>query len=94
MSFRLKQKDCDILMCIAEHRMLTISQIAIIFEKSKPVISRRMRNLDKAGLVKVIRYELGRARGRPEGMLGLTGCGIDILKEKELINIDLPYEKI
>ena len=33
MSFRLIEKDCKTLECIAEYRMLTLSQIAAMFHK-------------------------------------------------------------
>jgi len=94
MSFRLKSADCNILECLAEHRVLTVSQVAALFHKSQQVIRRRLRDLEEGGLVEVVGSELGRGRGRPENSMGLTERGIDILKEKGLLAKDILYDKV
>jgi hypothetical protein len=94
MSFRLKETDCNVLECIAEHRVLTVSQIAAIFHKSRQVTRRRLHDLEEGGLIEIVGTEFGRGRGRPENSLGLTERGIDILKERGLLGQDLPYEKV
>jgi hypothetical protein len=94
MSFRLKTADCDILECFAEYRVLTVSQVAAIFHKSRQVTRRRLHDLEERGLVEVVYTEFGRGRGRPESSLGLTERGIYILKEKGLLAQDIPYDKV
>ena len=93
MSFRLKENDCKTLECIAEYKMLTVTQIAAIFHKSRQVIRRRLNDLEKAELIEVIGRKFGRGRDRPENSLGLTERGVDVLKDKGLLN-DVPYEKV
>ena len=94
MSFRLKTADCNILECLAEHKVLTVSQVAAIFHKSRQVMRRRLHDLEERGLVEVVGTEFGRGRGRPENSLGLTERGIDVLKEKTLLAGDIPYDKV
>ena len=94
MSFRLKENDCKMLVCLAEYRMLTVTQVAAIFCKSRQVIRRRLSNLEQAGLIEVTGREFGRGRGRPENSLGVTKCGVDVLKNKGLLNKDVPNDKI
>ena len=85
MSFRLIEKDCETLKCIAEYRILTVSQIAAMFYKKRQVVRRRLRELEEKGLIEVASYEFGRGRGRPEKSMSLTGCGVDLLKDKGLL---------
>jgi DNA-binding PadR family transcriptional regulator len=77
-----------------EYRTLTPTQITTFYQKSRQVVWRRLRILEKEGLIQTIRYEFGRGRGRPESLLGLTEHGVEILIEKGLIGKDVPYEKI
>jgi hypothetical protein len=74
--------------------MLTVTQIAAIFHKSRQVVRRRLNNLEKAKLIEVTGREFGRGRGRPENSLGLTEHGVDVLRAKNMLIKDVPYEKV
>jgi len=94
MSFRLKEADCKVLERLADHRMLTAVQLAAITQRSAQVVRRRVRGLEEAGLVEVIGREYGRGRGRPERSFGLTSQGVDLLREKGMIDRTVPYDKV
>ena len=94
MAFKMNHNDSKALMALAEYRVLTPTQITTFYQKSRQVVWRRLRILEKEGLIQTIRHEFGRGRGRPESLLGLTEHGIDILIEKRLIDKDIPYENI
>lgn len=94
MAFRMNRNDCKILESIAEYRTLTPTQITTFYQKSRQVIWRRLRILEKEGLIQAIKREFGRGRGRPENSLGLTEYGLNALKEKGIIGRDVLYEKI
>ena len=94
MAFRLRERDCMTLECLADYRILTVPQLAAIFRKNKQVIRRRFAGLEKEGFIEVIKSDFGRARGRPENLLGLTERGVDVLREKILIGSDVPYENV
>jgi hypothetical protein len=94
MSFRLIENDRMTLKCIAEHRILTVSQIAAMFHKNKQAVRRRLRNLEEGGLVEVVGFQFGRGRGRPENSLGLTKEGVDVLKAKGLLGSDVSYDDV
>jgi hypothetical protein len=94
MTFRLREDDCRTLECMAEYRMLTVTQLAAILHKSKQIVRRRVNDLEKEGLVEVTGREFGRGLGRPENSLGLTESGVDILKNRGLLNKDVPYGNV
>lgn len=94
MTFRLKEDDCRTLECIAEYRMLSVTQLAVILHKSRQVVRKRLKDLEKAGLIEVVGREFGRGRGRPENSLGVTERSVNILKEKGLLNQDVPCDKV
>ena len=94
MAFRLRERDCKALECLADYRILTVPQLAAFFRKNKQTIRRRFNVLEKEGFIEVIKRDFGRARGRPENLLGLTERGIDVLREKNLVGGDVPYENI
>ena len=94
MSFKLNKSDYKTLECIAEYRILTVTQIAAIFHKSRQVVRRRLNNLEQAGFIEIAGHEIGRGRGRPESYQGLTKCGIDVLRNRGLLNKEIPYDDV
>jgi len=94
MAFKMNRKDGIVLRSLAEYRVLTPTQITTFYQKSRQVVWRRLRILEKEGLIRTIKYEFGRGRGRPESLLGLTEHGIKILTEKKLIDKAVPQESI
>ena len=71
MTFRMNHNDGKILESLAEYRTLTPTQITALHQSSKQAVWRRLRLLEREGLIGPIRHELGRGRGRPESLLGL-----------------------
>lgn len=93
MPFRLQKGDYDIIKCLAEYRILSVSQIAAVFRKSRQVMRRRCRELKLQGVIKV-NNELGQSFGRPERLFALTERGVDVLREQGLVGKDVPYENV
>ena len=92
MTFRLRESDCKTLEHLAEYRILNMTQLAAVLQKNKPAVRKRIRDLRKEGFVEVAGNEYGQNFGRPESLLMLTEQGVDILKVKNLIATDVPYE--
>jgi len=90
----MNANDYKILETVAEFRVLTPSQISVFFRKNKQVVWRRLHILEKEGMIQVVKREFGRRRGRPENSLGLTECGFKVLKEKEILDEKITYEKV
>lgn len=94
MALRMNHNDYKILEYIADFRLLTPTQIAILHQKNRQVVWRRLRVLENEGFLKTVRSALGQNRGRPENLLGLAEKGLDVLKEKNLIYTETPYERV
>jgi len=90
-AFRLQKGDYEIVEYLAKYRILSISQLAAVFRKSKQVMRRRCRELRLYGVVKA-NNELGQSFGRPEKLFSLTERGAELLIDKGLIGEDTPYE--
>jgi Replication-relaxation len=94
MAFKLNQNDWKILGTIADCRILTPTQLAILFQKGKQVIWRRIRMLQNEEFITASRCDLGQSRGRPEQLLGLTEHAFQILMEKSILAKDTTYEAV
>jgi len=66
MAFTLNKNDTDLLGSLAEYRVLTITQAAILMERSLRSARRRIDDLLKDDLVAVHHPAGHKSRGRPE----------------------------
>ena len=94
MTFKLRTNDIRTLEHVADHRILTMAQLAAVLQKNKPAVRKRIRDLRKEGFVEVTANEFGQSFGRPESLIGVSEQGADRLKENKLIAEDVPYESI
>jgi len=99
MAFILNKTDRKALSSIAEHRVLTLSQVTAIQQKSRQVVRRRLRALEGAGLILSATRSFGQSRGRPEKLVSLTETGIDLLRSespalRRIPNSNLTAEKL
>jgi hypothetical protein len=72
---RINRQSLDFLAELADYRILSPSQIAVLRFGSKRSARRRMQELLGAGLVEVLPIRAGREAGRPEKVYGLSARG-------------------
>lgn len=94
MTFKFNKNDHQVLTAIAEHRVLTASQVTAIQRKSRQVVRRRLQKLEQAGVIITATRGFGQSRGRPEKMVSLTQEGADLLGPKYPVLRDVPINKI
>ena len=94
MAFLLNKNDLALLASIGENRVLTSTQIAAIHQKCKQVARRRLRALERAGLIHANKQAQGRSRGRPENLISLTETGADLLRSKLPDLEEIPNDKL
>lgn len=71
----------ELLQSIAEHRLLTVTQIAALHYGSRQAARRRLRQLEGEGLVSSSERHFGPGQGRPEGVYTLSRKAASLLKE-------------
>lgn len=94
MAFRLKASDLTIFEAIAEHRIVTASQISAVLNKKRQSIWRRILELGKQDFIHISERQFGRSRGRPEKLVSMGSHGVDVLKEKQILGADVPEDLI
>ena len=92
MEFRLAKNDLALLKILAEYRILTVTQISALTLRSPQVIRRRLRILNKEGILTVRARGYGRNMGRPEDLIILTEKGMGFFLSKR--NLPAPSEYI
>jgi len=86
MALRLNKKDRKIVSLIAEHKILTVSQLAALTQRSRQVIGRRLRLFLGDEMVFTRMRGYGRGAGRPEDIIFLTEKGVMFLRNEEIIS--------
>lgn len=94
MAFKLNKNDLTLLASLAEYRVLTMSQVAAIQQKSRQVVRRRLRALEQAGLILSTTRGFGRSRGRPEKLASLTETGINFLRSESPALLSIPNSNL
>jgi len=80
MAFRLDATDLDTLSLIADFRVLSTRQAAILLQQSDRAVRRRLNQLRDAGLINLEHRSVGKGRGRPEGVITLAAGGSETLQ--------------
>ena len=90
MKRRFTKKDLGLLESLADYRVLTAKQVAVLYGLSIAAVSRRLLFLQQDGFVQGATIPLQRGRGRPEKLFSLTDQGVDRLRSihATLSNVD------
>jgi len=94
MSFRLSEDDRQMLMSVAEHRVLNTDQLSILHRRHPVALRRRLRSLVNEDLVQTTTRGPRGTRGRPEKLLFLTEEGVALLKASGLIDKSVSNEQV
>ena len=86
MAFKLNKNDTHLLGLIAEYRILTVGQVAILLGRTIRSARHRLADLTGADLIAIDRYAFGGGRGRPEGIVSLTPKGMQALQDVQGID--------
>ena len=86
MGLRLNRGDKMILSLISLYRILTVSQLAAITQRSRQVIRKRLRFLFGKNLILMKMRGFGRGQGRPETIISITGKAAELLLKERVFS--------
>ena len=88
---KLSRGDRKILSLIALHRILNVSQLEAITQRSRQVIRRRLRFLSHENLILTRMRGCGRGPGRPEDILLITEKAAKLLQNEDIFPEGTPW---
>ncbi|MCK4342544.1 MAG: replication-relaxation family protein [Phycisphaerae bacterium] len=94
MANKLNKNDRELLVSLAEYRLLTVSQIAALCAVGKPAARNRVGKLTKAALATERTPAVAGGRGRPERWVSLTERGIDSLRADGTLGRSVPRDEV
>ena len=94
MAFRVNMREYEILKEIAEYRVLTVRQLAVLYAGNARVLRRKLQEFVRANLIKIGPAMFAGKRGRPEDVFSVSPEGVKLLKSKGNLNAEIPYERV
>ena len=91
---RINKNSVALLRDVAECRMLTLSQIAVLHFGSKRSARRRMQQLVKDEFIEVLPVSGGTGFGRPESVFEVSNAGYSLLRSEEVLFDALSFEQV
>ena len=82
MAAKFTNKDIELIELMNKLNLLTVSQLALLSQRSRQVIRRRIRYLTNQGLISTRERSYGNKRGRPEDLIFLTENGWELFLNK------------
>jgi hypothetical protein len=94
MPTKLNKNDRELLIALAEYRLLTVSQIATLCAVGKPAGRNRVAKLTTLGLARDRTPAVASGRGRPERWVYLTEDGIEWLRTEGGVDRRVPNKEV
>jgi hypothetical protein len=82
MPVKTTKNDLELIKLLGEFKMLTVSQLASLAQRSRQVIRRRIRFMINQGHISARERSYGNRRGRPEDLLFLSEAGWEYLLDE------------
>jgi Replication-relaxation len=92
---KITQKDRELIVFIGKFKLLTVSQLSALTQRSRQVLRRRIRFLVSQGLLLARERSYGNKQGRPEDLIFLDERDWELLhvKNDHLLKKGLPVDK-
>jgi len=94
MGLKITASDRELLAAVAEYRMLTVSQLALLLERNNRALRRRLATLVEAGAVRTIPHVPAGRRGRLEKLVTLDEKGLNALRKAVLVATEIQADQV
>jgi hypothetical protein len=94
MAHRSKKHEVELLRQLADFRMLTFTQIAVLSGKSARSARRRMKELVDHGFAEVLPVSNSQGPGRPEGVFGVSQEGLAVLRSEDVLPKATEFDRV
>jgi len=94
MALKLSKQDLATIISLAEYRVMTIRHLEVLYPGNKRVLRRKLKKFADQGLIQIGSGVFIKKRGRPKDIFSLGEEGFEFLKAKEILNKDIPYERV
>lgn len=91
---RIDKNDVALVRDLADCRMLTLAQLAILRSRGEAGLGRRARTLVDENILQTLPAAPDRRRGRPQGVFGVDQRGFELLREKGVLSESLSFEQV
>ncbi len=88
----INKNDIAILADLADYRMMTVGQLALLRERNEAALRRRVKMLVDEGVVEALPVSLARGRGHPVGVFGVGRGGYELLREHGVLPEQVQFE--
>lgn len=94
MANKLSQSDLEIIINLAEYRILTVSQMAAVYPKSSRLLRSKLKKFVEMNLVDVDLAPYGGSKGRIARIYSVGQAGFKLLRSEKLLNADIAFDRI
>jgi hypothetical protein len=94
MAENLSKTDFEIILNLAEYRLMTVSQLAFLYPRSERLLRTRLKKLTKNELIRLDLIPLLGNKGRPAYIYSLGKSGFDILRSAHKLSTSTPFERV
>ncbi len=91
---QVRSKNLKFLLQLAEFRILTVQQVAALYDITRRAARKKIDSLHSEKLISVMPMNIGQGKGRPENLITISETGIRVLFENKVIDQKISLERL
>jgi len=91
---QISKNDVALIRDLADYRMMTCSQLALLHSRNEAALRRRMKKLLAVGMVEELPVGQNQSPGRPVSTFGVGRDGVGLLRERKVLPDAVSFEQV